>query len=200
MIVGVDILKELKASPNSAYQLLKFEFTYHSNRIEGSTFTKEELELLMLEKVISGSHKVDDVYETVNSLKVFDYMIDTLNEPLSGELILKFHKILKDHTIDCERGWAGCWKKYPNMIVGALVEFIEPSDVETEINNLIQKWNASDKTMEDAIDFHMKFETIHPVQDGNGRLGRLILLKQCIENQLDLLMIDANFAEEYKKQ
>ena len=202
MIVDVDTIKELKNSPNSpnsAYQLLKFEFTYHSNKIEGSSFTKEELELLMSEKIVSGLHKIDDINETMNLLKLFDYMIDTLNEPLSGELILKFHKVLKDHTIDCERGWAGCWKKYPNMIFGAPVEFSDPSYVELEKNALIKKWNLSSKTTEDVLDFHVKFETIHPVQDGNGRLGRLILLKQCIENRLDLLMLGENFSVEYKK-
>lgn len=118
MIITSEVLKLLKDTPNSAYESVKTEFLYHSNKLEGSTFTKENLEKYLQENIIEGSHKIDDVYETINSTKLFDFVVDTLGEPLSKSPILEFHRMLKDKTLDYERGFAGCWKKIPNMISG----------------------------------------------------------------------------------
>lgn len=108
MIIGSDVLKFLKGTPNSAYESLEIEFLYHSNKLEGSTFTKENLEKYLQQNIIEGSHKLDDVYETINSTKLFDFVVLTLDEPLSKRLILEFHRMLKDKTLDYERGFAGC--------------------------------------------------------------------------------------------
>ena len=95
MIISSQMIMYLKNTPNSAYESIKTEFLYHSNKLEGSTFTKENLEKYLQQNIIEGSHRIDDVYETINSVKLFDFVVETLNEPLSKRLILEFHRMLK---------------------------------------------------------------------------------------------------------
>lgn len=199
MILNSDVLKLLKDTPNSAYESVKTEFLYHSNKLEGSTFTRENLEKYLLENIVEGTHEVDDVYETINSTKLFDFVVDTLNEPLSKKLILEFHRMLKDKTLDHERGFVGCWKKIPNEISGRNLKLTQPYEVDEKMDELLNTWNQSDKNLENITWFHAKFEHIHPFQDGNGRVGRFIMLKQCIENNVDLILIDDKFSKEYKE-
>lgn len=199
MILTTEVLKFLKDTPNSAYESVKTEFLYHSNKLEGSTFTKENLEKYLQDNIIEGSHKIDDVYETINSTRLFDFVVDTLEEPLSKRLMLEFHRMLKDKTLDYERGFAGCWKKIPNMISGVDLKLAQPWEVESKIEELLKQWEDSNKTFEDIIKFHAQFENIHPYQDGNGRIGRFIMLKQCVENGIDLILIDDQYSVEYKK-
>lgn len=199
MILTTEVLKFLKDTPNSAYESVKTEFLYHSNKLEGSTFTKENLEKYLQDNIIEGSHKIDDVYETINSTRLFDFVVDTLEEPLSKRLMLEFHRMLKDKTLDFERGFAGCWKKIPNMISGVNLKLAQPWEVESKIEELLKQWENSNKTFEDIINFHAQFENIHPYQDGNGRIGRFIMLKQCVENGVDLILIDNQYSMEYKK-
>ncbi|MEG2909870.1 MAG: Fic family protein [Erysipelotrichaceae bacterium] len=199
MILNSAVLIFLKNTPNSAYNSVKTEFLYHSNKLEGSTFTRENLEKYLLENIVEGSHEIDDVYETINSTKLFDFVVDTMNEPISKKLILEFHRMLKDKTLDHERGFAGCWKKIPNEISGRNLKLAQPYEVDEKIDNLLEKWNQSDKNLELIAWFHAKFEQIHPFQDGNGRVGRFIMLKQCIENNVDLILIDDKFSKEYKE-
>lgn len=199
MILTTEVLKFLKDTPNSAYESVKTEFLYHSNKLEGSTFTKENLEKYLQDNIIEGSHKIDDVYETINSTRLFDFIVDTLEEPLSKRLMLEFHRMLKDKTLDYERGFAGCWKKIPNMISGVDLKLAQPWEVESKIEELLKQWEDSNKTFEDIIKFHAQFENIHPYQDWNGRIGRFIMLKQCVENGVDLILIDDQYSAEYKK-
>lgn len=199
MIVDTKTIQMLKNVPNSAYESLKTEFLYHSNKLEGSTFTKENIERYLNEHVIEGSHKFDDVMETVNSAELFDHMINTLNEPITKELILEFHRMLKDRTLDYKRGFSGCWKKIPNQISGVDLKLAQPWEVEYRIEDLINAWERSDKDFEAVLRFHATFENIHPFQDGNGRIGRFLMLKQCIENEIDLIMIDDAYSREYKQ-
>lgn len=190
---------EIKKYPNSIYDEMKKEFNYHSNKIEGSTFTRENLDIYLKSKIIEGSHKIDDVYETINSLNLFDFVIDTLGEKISKNLILEFHSILKKNSIDQERGFAGCWKKIPNMISGSPVVLAQPWEVDIRIDELLILWESSDKDFKSIVKFHSEFEKIHPFQDGNGRVGRFIMLKQCIESNIDLIAIDEEYNVEYKK-
>lgn len=199
MIITSEVLVLLKNTPNSAYESVKTEFLYHSNKLEGSTFTKENLEKYLQENIIEGSHKIDDVYETINSTKLFDFVVETLGEPLSKRLMLEFHRMLKDKTLDHERGFSGCWKKIPNMISGVDLKLAQPWEVEYKIDDLISQWENSNKKLEDIIKFHAQFENIHPYQDGNGRIGRFIMLKQCVENNVDLILIDDQYSKEYKQ-
>ena len=198
MIIDAKTIQFLKDTPNSAYQSVKTEFLYHSNKLEGSTFSKENLEKYLNEQIIEGSHKIDDVLETTNSTDLFDYVVETLGEPLSRRLILDLHRMLKDRTLDHERGFAGCWKKIPNQISGVDLKLAEPWEVEGRMEELIQEWNDSQKDFDAIVKFHARFENIHPFQDGNGRIGRFLILKQCIENGVDLIMIDDVYSKEYK--
>lgn len=199
MIVTVEAIQFLKDTPNSAYQSIKTEFLYHSNKLEGSTFTRENLEKYLSEQIVEGSHKIDDILETMNSTKLFDFVVDTLHEPLSKRLILEFHRMLKDKTLDHERGFAGCWKRIPNQISGMDLKLAQPYEVDLCIEELLNEWDHSSKDLDAVMKFHAQFENIHPFQDGNGRVGRFITLKQCMESEIDLVMIDDVYAKEYKQ-
>ncbi len=199
MIISSQMIMYLKNTPNSAYESIKTEFLYHSNKLEGSTFTKENLEKYLQQNIIEGSHRIDDVYETINSVKLFDFVVETLNEPLSKRLILEFHRMLKDKTLDHERGFAGCWKKIPNMISGVDLKLAQPWEVDIKIEELLLKWELSSKLLQDIVEFHARFENIHPFQDGNGRIGRFLMFKQCIENKVNLVLIDDYYSKEYKE-
>lgn len=179
MIITTEVFKLLKDTPNSAYETLKIDFLYCSNKLEGSTFTKENLIKYLHDNIVEGSHKIGDVYETINSTELFDFVIDTLGEPLSKTLMLEFHRMLKDKTLDHERGFAGCWKKIPNMISGIDLKLAQPWEVDSQIEELMKQWEETDKTFDDIIKFHAQFENIHPYQDGNGRIGRFLILKKC---------------------
>lgn len=196
--ITTETIQLLKSAKNSAYNDIKKEFLFHSNKLEGSTFTKENLEYYLNERKITGTHDEDDVCETINSTKLFDFVVDTLNEPLLKRLILEFHRMLKDNTSDHIKGFAGCWKKIPNRIAGVDMKVADPWEVDELIGVLLDVWDSSMKTIDDIIHFHVQFEKIHPFQDGNGRVGRFIILKQCIENNIDLISIDETYSKEYK--
>ncbi|WP_346889201.1 Fic family protein [Clostridium sp. UBA1056] len=199
MNLTVKEIKEIKKYPNSIYEEIKIEFLYHSNKIEGSTFTREELIKCLKDRIIEGIHTIRDVFETINSLKLFDFVVDTLGDQITKTLILEFHKILKKNSLDEERGLAGCWKKIPNMITGSPVELCKPSEVDMKIDELLIWWKSAEKKYKDIVKFHCEFEKIHPFQDGNGRVGRFIMLKQCIESNESLISIDEQYNIEYKK-
>jgi Fic family protein len=190
-------IKELKQIPNSTYYDLKYKFNYFSNKIEGSTFSLENLLNLMEYNIVDGKHRFDDVIETKNSLKLFDYVIDTLGEKLNKTLLLSYHYILKNNTLDDERGFKGCYKKIPNQILGTNKKFTQPHEVEGKINKLLDWYYSLEKvTLKEIAKFHLDFEMIHPFQDGNGRIGRFIILKQCLENNLNPILIkDQNVIE-----
>jgi len=110
MKITVDEIKQLKKIPNSGYESIKVEFIFHSNKIEGSTFTKENLQKYLKDKIIEGSHKVDDVFETINSLELFDFVVETLGEPISERLLFEFHRLLQKNTSNENFGFSGSWK------------------------------------------------------------------------------------------
>ena len=107
--------------------------------------------------------------------------------------------MLKDKTLDHERGFAGCWKKIPNQIFGVDLKLAEPWEVDQRIENLLNEWEESNKDFDAIIKFHTEFENIHPFQGGNGRIGRFLMLKQCIENNVGLIMIDDAYSKQYKQ-
>lgn len=169
MIITKNEIQQLKMIPNSGYENIKAEFLFHSNKLEGSTFTKENLEMYLSKQVIEGSHEVDDVFETINSTELFDFIIDTLDEPLTERLMLEFHQMLKKNTMDHKRGFAGCWKKIPNTIlgVGGQLQVAQPYEVPDRIARLIREWNEGEKDFVAVVQCHAEFEKIHPFQDGN---------------------------------
>lgn len=193
-------IKRLSAIKNSVYDDLKIEFLYHSNHLEGSTFTKENLEKLLSLKKVEGEHYLDDVIETKNSLNVFDKVINDSDKKLDKFMLFDWHRELKKDSVDEEIHNTGCWKKYENKLRNIDLKLAYPDEVDSLMFNLLMDWNElMNPTIEDIAKFHYRFELIHPFQDGNGRIGRFIILKQCIESDIDLIAIDNEYEKEYKE-
>ena len=193
-------MQKLSAIKNSFNEDLKIEFLFHSNHLEGSTFTKKNLEKLLLDKQVEGVHFLDDVYETTNSLKLFDTVVEGGDKELNKFMLLDWHRILKKNSIDEEINNTGCWKKYENRLRSVDIKLALPSEVDSLMFNLLADWNETKKpTIEDIAKFHYCFEMIHPFQDGNGRIGRFLILKQCLESDVDLIAIDNIYSKEYKE-
>ena len=192
-------MKYLSKITNSLYKEFKIDFLYHSNHLEGSTFSKDELEKLLTEKKVEGSHSLDDIIETKNSLEVFDQVINDSSELLDKFMLFNWHKILKKGTVDDEIHNIGMWKKYENKLRGVDLKLALPVEVDNLMFNLLSDYNELETvTLKDIADFHYKFEKIHPFQDGNGRIGRFIILKQCLEWNIDLIAIDDKYDDEYR--
>lgn len=198
MKITVPAFQKLSKVSNSFYGEIKVEFLYHSNKLEGSTFNRENIIELMESKKVVGEHFLDDVIETKNSLELFDKVINTLNEPFDKFLLWDWHRTLKKGSVDEEIGNIGRWKKYSNALLNTDIKLCEPNLVDNAIYNLIEDYKQSEKNIETIADFHQKFEHIHPFQDGNGRIGRFIILRQCIENNIDLIAIDNEYNKKYK--
>lgn len=195
MKISIKTMQKLSKIKNSIYDDIKVEFLYHSNKLEGSTFSIEQLNTLLEEKMVIGEHSIDDVQETINSLELFDFVIETLSEKLTDRLLREYHSILKKNTSDENYGFAGVYKKIPNKLRNVNIKLAQPYEVEELIKILLEK---EIKSIYDIADFHQKFERIHPFQDGNGRIGRFIILRQCIENYIDLIAIDDEYNKEYR--
>lgn len=193
-------IKRLSAIKNSVYDDLKIDFLYNSNHLEGSTFTKENLEKLLSLKKVEGEHYLDDVIETKNSLNVFDKVINDSDKKLDKFMLFDWHRELKKDSVDEEIHNTGCWKKYENKLRNIDLKLAYPDEVDSLMFNLLMDWNELiNPTIEDIAKFHYRFELIHPFQDGNGRIGRFIILKQCIESDIDLIAIDNEYEKEYKE-
>lgn len=199
MKLSIKTIQKMSKISNSPYNDFKIEFLYHSNKLEGSTFSKENISVLLEEKKVLGEHFVDDIVETKNSLELFDKVINSLEEPFDKYLLWEWHRILKKGTVDDEIGNIGHWKKYSNMLTHTSLKLCEPNLVDNSIYNLIEDFKEHDKNIETIANFHQKFEHIHPFQDGNGRIGRFIILRQCIEYGIDLIAIDNEYNKEYRE-
>ena len=166
------------------YHKIQIELTYNSNHIEGSHLTHDQTRYIYETNSMNATDeiiKIDDIIETKNHIKCIDYVLEKATEPLNENLILKLHKILKTGTSDSELDWfaVGAYKKLPNEVGGH--ETTPPEQVSDELKKLLAQYNdKKEKNLEDIIDFHVKFERIHPFQDGNGRVGRLIIFKECL--------------------
>ena len=196
----LNILKEQKDMKLSGgiYHRTQIELTYNSNHIEGSTLTNEQTRYIFETNTIgaeSGPINVDDVVETANHFKCVDFIIENATKPLSETMIKELHFILKNGTSDSRKDWfkIGEYKKLPNEVGGE--ETCPHEKVKSEMKNLLTNYNDIEKkTFEDIVDFHKQFEKIHPFQDGNGRVGRLIMFKECLANNIVPFIID----EEHK--
>ena len=193
-------IKRLSAIKNSVHDDFKIDFLYNSNHLEGSTFTKENLEKLLSLKKVEGEHYLDDVIETKNSLNVFDKVINDSDKKLDKFMLFDWQRELKKDSVDEEIHNTGCWKKYENKLRNIDLKLAYPDEVDNLMFNLLMDWNElMNPTIEDIVRFHYRFELIHPFQDGNGRIGRFIILKQCIESDIDLIAIDNEYEKEYKE-
>ena len=192
----LDILKEQKESKLSGgiYHRLQIDLTYNSNHIEGSRLTHDQTRYIFETNTIGitdESVNVDDIVETANHFRCIDYVIDNSRYELSEKYIKELHCILKSGTSDSRKDWfsVGDYKKLPNEVGG--METVLPENVHSEIRSLLDLYNAKKQiTIDDIIDFHVKFERIHPFQDGNGRVGRLIMFKECLKHNIAPFIID----------
>lgn len=198
-MLSVKDIQLLKGIPNSLYSILQTEFLFHSNKIEGSSFSLEQLNLLIDKRKVSGEHDWEDVIETKNSIELFDFMADTLGEPISKSLILEFHALLKSGTMQEKHRQTGRWKPVSNSILGSEVVLSQPWEVDIHISDLISWWESCPKDFSSIVKFHIEFERIHPFLDGNGRVGRVLMLKQCFESGVSPIVLDSLYEYEYKK-
>ena len=180
--------KEMKLSGN-IYHYTQVKFAYNTNHIEGSTLTEEETRYIYeTNTIVSTSDnptKVDDIIETVNHFRIVDYLIDNADKKLTESMIKEFHRILKSGTSDSTKTWfkVGEYKILENQIGDQ--KTAKPNEVPQKMKELLSSYNKKKKIiLEDIIDFHAKFEAIHPFQDGNGRIGRIIMFKECLKNNI----------------
>jgi Fic family protein len=177
------------------YHQTQISLAYNTNRIEGSMLSEEQTRYIFETNTLflgdgETTVRIDDILETVNHFSCFDYMLKIADEILSEELIKHFHRLLKANTSDAKKTWfrVGDYKLMPNMVGGN--ETTLPAEVSTEIETLLKDYHHGEsKTVYDIIDFHYHFERIHPFQDGNGRVGRLIIFKECLANNIVPLII-----------
>ena len=192
----LDILKEQKDSKLSGgiYHRIQVDLTYNSNHIEGSRLTHDQTRYIFETNTIGitdESVNVDDIVETANHFRCIDSVIDNAKYELSEKYIKELHLILKSGTGDSRKDWfkVGDYKKLPNEVGG--METVLPENVHTEIRKLLDMYNSKKQiTLDDIIDFHVQFERIHPFQDGNGRVGRLIMFKECLKHNITPFIID----------
>ena len=174
------------------YHFSQVNFAYNSNKIEGSHLTEDETEEIFETNSFipkdDTAIKVDDLIEMKNHFRLFDYMIDIIDDDLTKENIIEMNKILKRNTSDEDnpRYNVGGFKIVPNKI--GLINVIEtshPDNVEEDMDKLLNWYrNIKEITLEDIIEFHVRFERIHPFGDGNGRVGRIIMFKECLKNNI----------------
>ena len=194
----LDILQEEKTSKYSGgiYHKTQIDLTYNSNHIEGSRLTHEQTRFIFETNTIGAENEVlnvDDVIETVNHFRCIDMIIDNAKANLTEKFVKELHLVLKTGTSDARKAWfaVGDYKKLPNEVGG--VETTLPEEVAVKMKELLAKYNAKEnKTLEDILEFHVAFEKIHPFQDGNGRVGRLIMFKECLKYNIVPFIIEDN--------
>ena len=189
-------------NPGGLCHELQVHMTYNSNHMEGSRLSEEQTRLIFETNTIDacGGVPVDDILETVHHFRAIDYVIDTAEEKLTEEIIKHLHYILKHDTKDAGLPWfaVGDYKRRGNVVGGR--KTARPSEVPARIAALLREYNEKQSvTIEDIIAFHSDFEHIHPFQDGNGRVGRLIALKECLHhNIVPFIIEDAKKAFYYR--
>ena len=194
----LDIIKSEKESKlkGGIYHKVQIELTYNSNHIEGSRLTHDQTRYIYETNTIGLTDEVinvDDIVETANHFRCIDLIIDKANLNITENLIKQLHFVLKNGTTDSRKNWfvVGDYKKIPNEVGGIVTT--SPEKVEGEVKSLIEWYNnIKNKTLNDIIEFHYRFEYIHPFQDGNGRVGRLLMFKECLKYNIVPFIIDEN--------
>lgn len=170
------------------YHRVQIDLTYNSNHIEGSKLSKEQTRHIFETNTLditTETTRIDDIIETVNHFRCIDYVIDHATDKITESHIKQLHSILKGNTSDGKKEWfaVGDYKKLPNEVGG--IDTVQPEDVHRCMKEMLDKYNEnSDITFEDILDFHVQFERIHPFQDGNGRIGRLLIFWQCLKHNV----------------
>lgn len=193
-LTNINILEVLREQKNmklkgNLYHNTQITFAYNTNHIEGNNLTEEqtryifETNSILFESETVAS--VDDILETANHFKLVDYMLDIADKDLTEDMIKEFHKILKQGTMDSQKDWfvVGDYKKIVNETGN--MKTSTPEQTPEDMAKLINWYNSLEKiTINELIEFHVKFEKIHPFQDGNGRVGRIIMFKECLKNSI----------------
>lgn len=183
----LDVLRAEKGAGvhGGIYHRLQVDMAYNSNHIEGSTLTHDQTRYIFETRTVGldegDAVRVDDIIEASNHFRAFDLVLDKATTRLGTKLVRELHRILKEGTSDAAQGWfaVGDWKRFPNEVGGRMTT--PPERVDEEMRKLISSYEASGPHgLDDLLDFHVRFERIHPFQDGNGRVGRLILFKECL--------------------
>ena len=188
----LDILQEEKAKKYSGgiYHKTQIELTYNSNHMEGSKLTHDQTRYIFETNTI-GMENVDDIIETANHFRCIDLIIDNAKVTLTEKFIKNIHLILKNGTSDSRKDWfaVGNYKRVPNEVGGMATA--SPEEVSTKMKVLLGEYARKNEiTFEDILDFHVKFERIHPFQDGNGRVGRLLMFKECLKHNIVPFIIE----------
>lgn len=194
----LEILQREKANKYSGgiYHKTQIEMTYNSNHIEGSRLTHDQTRYIFETNTIGVTGEavnVDDVIETANHFRCIDFIIEHAKSALTEKMIKELHLMLKTGTSDARQEWfaVGAYKKMPNEVGGMATAL--PENVAAEMQALLAAYSAKKaKTLEDILDFHVRFERIHPFQDGNGRVGRLIMFKECLKYSIVPFIIEDN--------
>lgn len=194
----LNILQQQKAGQYSGgiYHKTQIDLTYNSNHMEGSRLTHDQTRYIFETNTIGAENEVlnvDDIIETVNHFRCIDQIIDHAKEVLTEKFIKELHLILKSGTSDSRKDWfaVGDYKTLPNEVGG--MDTALPEKVAGQMKALLTKYNAREpKTFDEILDFHVRFERIHPFQDGNGRVGRLIMFKECLKYHLVPFIIEDN--------
>lgn len=192
----LDILRREKNASLSGgiYHKIQIELTYNSNHIEGSRLTHDQTRYIFETNTIGITDKtvnVNDIIETSNHFRCIDLVIENAEATLNESFIKELHRILKNGTSNSRLSWfvVGGYKKLPNEVGGR--DTTLPENVPNEMRELLLSYNKTkEKTFEEILDFHYRFERIHPFQDGNGRIGRLIIFKECLRNNIVPFIID----------
>lgn len=204
--IANDLLTRLKMEKEAGiqggiYHKVQIELTYNSNHMEGSRLTHDQTRYIFETNTIGIQDEVvnvDDIVETANHFRCIDQIIELANYPLSEAFIKQLHYILKSGTSDSRKTWfaVGEYKRFENEVGGSATA--KPADVPGEMRNLLSRYNLSkQKTLKEIIQFHYEFEKIHPFQDGNGRVGRLIMFKECLRNGITPFIIEDDIKEFY---
>lgn len=201
-VIKKELIEQMKSKfKGNIYHFSQVNFAFNSNKIEGGKLTEDETEEIFETDFFipktDDAIKFDDLTEMKNHFRLFDYTLSVIDEPLSKDMIIKFNKILKRNTTDEEnpRYNVGGFKVVPNKI--GLINVIDtssPENVETDLDTLLSEYlSLKEVTLEDIIDFHYRFEQIHPFADGNGRVGRMIMFKECLKNNvMPFIVLDSD--------
>jgi Fic family protein len=181
---------------NGLYDYVTVTMSYNTNKIEGSTLTLSDTQSLYERNVVpTGGHKIDDIIESKNHFELVNFMLETIDESLTERLVKEFHQLLKKGT-DAERYGIGQYKVFPNIAGDQKVA--EPHEVPEKMERLVEGYRSLQTVgLEDILTFHHQFELIHPFQDGNGRVGRIIMLRECLRNDVFPFIISSERREEY---
>lgn len=198
----VDVLNDERIHKISGglYHKLQIDFAYNSNRIEGSKLTHDQTRYIFETQTIglTPTAKVDDIIETTNHFICFDYVLQNLKQPLDEDCIKTLHRLLKTNTFSSRADEAviGDYKKYPNEVIN--IATTAPEAVKLSMHELLEWYQGiRNPLFDDILDFHVRFEKIHPFYDGNGRVGRLIMFRECLKNDIVPFFIHDNYKMEY---